>query len=252
MTDLTRCVVNSKYKTPEHGKVLSDDISKVTAESVSSYFIDEPRYPPAGRLKRKSPPDLMCATFGAMRHTNTLKTNEGFGVAKIGNGMRIIRYIEIELADCPGKHKTEYWKGDHPSLYRWPHPFLDELMTQDAERIEQKKPRNPYSEIVVHNEVIGAAKNKGHSMDQIMSLAPLDESKYIVVFAPEILFTASLIDCYKFYLHLINVGYKSSNILIMVDSAGGNAVLNILMLLKIANKDQPKGAFEFSPWRNLA
>ncbi|PVV02969.1 hypothetical protein BB560_002571 [Smittium megazygosporum] len=152
MTDLTRCVVNSKYKTPEEGKVLSDDISKVTAESVSSYFIDEPRYPPAGRLKRKSPPDLMCATFGAMRHTNTLKTNEGFGVAKIGNGMRIIRYIEIELADCPGKHKTEYWKGDHPSLYRWPHPFLDELMTQDAERIEQKKPRNPYSEIVVHNE----------------------------------------------------------------------------------------------------
>ncbi|PVU87938.1 hypothetical protein BB560_006405 [Smittium megazygosporum] len=286
MTDLIRGVFKSKSKTPEQDAILRKNISEAAAESALSYFRDGPRYP-SWSLGMQVTLDLVCATFGAMRHTNTLNTNEEFSVAKIGNAMRIIRDIEVDLTDCPGENKTEYWRVDHPSLYESPHPFFDELMSQDKERVEQNNPRQLYSEVVVHNEVIEAAKNKGHSMDQIMSLAPLDENEYIVVhfhggaycyestavyrrsmldfsqetgcrvflpdyrFAPENPFPASLVDCYQFYLHLINMGYKSSNILIMGDSAGGNAVLNILMLLKRANKNQPKGAVAFSPWCDL-
>lgn len=65
--------------------------------------------------------------------------------------------------------------------------------------------------------------------------------------APEYPFPASVEDCVTAYKWLLSKGFKSTNIIIMGDSAGGNLTLVTLLKLKEEGLKSPAGAVSLSP-----
>jgi epsilon-lactone hydrolase len=69
--------------------------------------------------------------------------------------------------------------------------------------------------------------------------------------APEYPFPAGLDDSVKVYQWLLASGFKSENILIAGESAGGGLCLAILLALKERNIALPAAAVSISPWTDL-
>jgi acetyl esterase/lipase len=69
--------------------------------------------------------------------------------------------------------------------------------------------------------------------------------------APENPFPAGLEDCIEVYTWLLRQGYKSENIVIGGESAGGTLTLSLLLGLKEEGIDLPKAAFSISPVTDL-
>ena len=69
--------------------------------------------------------------------------------------------------------------------------------------------------------------------------------------APENPFPAGLEDCIEVYTWLLRQGYKSENIVIGGESAGGTLTLSLLLGLKEECIDLPKAAFSISPVTDL-
>lgn len=69
--------------------------------------------------------------------------------------------------------------------------------------------------------------------------------------APENPFPAGLEDCIEVYTWLLQQGYKSSNIIIGGESAGGTLTLSLLLALKERSLELPKAAFSISPVTDL-
>jgi acetyl esterase/lipase len=69
--------------------------------------------------------------------------------------------------------------------------------------------------------------------------------------APENPFPAALEDCIEVYTWLLHQGYKSGDIIIGGESAGGTLTLSLLLALKEKGIDFPKAAFSISPVTDL-
>ena len=69
--------------------------------------------------------------------------------------------------------------------------------------------------------------------------------------APEHPFPAGLEDCVDIYNWLLEQGYKSENIIIGGESAGGTLTLSLLLALKERGIQFPKAAFSISPVTDL-
>ncbi|MBN2423431.1 MAG: alpha/beta hydrolase [Calditrichaceae bacterium] len=69
--------------------------------------------------------------------------------------------------------------------------------------------------------------------------------------APEHPFPAALDDCIEVYQWLLENGYKSSDIVIGGESAGGTLTLVLLLALKEKHIDLPRAAFSISPVTDL-
>ena len=69
--------------------------------------------------------------------------------------------------------------------------------------------------------------------------------------APEKPFPAALNDAVKSFKCLLRIGYKSQNIFIGGDSAGGNLSIVTILKLQETNKPLPSKVFLLSPWADL-
>ena len=69
--------------------------------------------------------------------------------------------------------------------------------------------------------------------------------------APENPFPAALNDAVKSYKSLLRMGYKSKNIFIGGDSAGGNLSIVTILKLQEINEPLPSKVFLLSPWADL-
>ncbi|KAJ2784380.1 hypothetical protein GGI15_002275 [Coemansia interrupta] len=69
--------------------------------------------------------------------------------------------------------------------------------------------------------------------------------------APQHPFPAQLHDAYIAYQHLLNQGFKPESVILAGDSAGGNLVLALTLLLKHINTTMPCGLLLISPWVDL-
>jgi epsilon-lactone hydrolase len=69
--------------------------------------------------------------------------------------------------------------------------------------------------------------------------------------APENPYPAALDDSVKVYQWLLDSGYKSENIVVAGESAGGGLTLAILLALKERKINQPVAAVAISPWTDL-
>lgn len=69
--------------------------------------------------------------------------------------------------------------------------------------------------------------------------------------APEHPFPAAVDDCIIVYEWLLEQGYRSSDIVIGGESAGGTLTLSLLLALKERGMDMPKAAFSISPVTDL-
>lgn len=69
--------------------------------------------------------------------------------------------------------------------------------------------------------------------------------------APEHPFPAALLDAAEAYEWLLSHGYKSKQILLVGDSAGGGLELGLCMHLKNQGKELPGGIVAMSPWTDL-
>ena len=69
--------------------------------------------------------------------------------------------------------------------------------------------------------------------------------------APEPPFPARLEDCVTAYKCLLENGYKSQNIVVGGESAGGTLTLSLLLALKEQSISLPKAAFASSPVTDL-
>lgn len=70
--------------------------------------------------------------------------------------------------------------------------------------------------------------------------------------APEYPYPHALNDSIKVYQSILNKGYKSQNIIMVGESAGGGLTLAILLALKQRNIELPKAAVAISPWTDLS
>ena len=69
--------------------------------------------------------------------------------------------------------------------------------------------------------------------------------------APENPFPAALNDAVESYISLLRMGYKSQNIFIGGDSAGGNLSIVTILKLQEMNEPLPSKVFLLSPWADL-
>ncbi|KAJ1722038.1 hypothetical protein LPJ53_003506 [Coemansia erecta] len=69
--------------------------------------------------------------------------------------------------------------------------------------------------------------------------------------APQHPFPAQLHDAYIAYQYLLNQGFKPESVIIAGDSAGGNLVLALALLLKHMRTTMPCGLLLLSPWVDL-
>lgn len=69
--------------------------------------------------------------------------------------------------------------------------------------------------------------------------------------APEHKYPAALEDSVKIYNSLLSYGYKSENIIVAGESAGGGLTLALLLALKQRGIELPKAAVAISPWTDL-
>lgn len=69
--------------------------------------------------------------------------------------------------------------------------------------------------------------------------------------APEHKAPAAMEDAVYTYYYLLEQGYKSEDILLIGDSAGGNLALATTLYLKDRKRDLPKGVIAISPWTDI-
>ncbi|KAJ2380135.1 hypothetical protein GGI05_006405, partial [Coemansia sp. RSA 2603] len=69
--------------------------------------------------------------------------------------------------------------------------------------------------------------------------------------APQHPFPAQLHDAYIAYRYLLEHGFKPESVILAGDSAGGNLVLALTLLLKHNNETMPCGLLLLSPWVDL-
>ncbi|PVV01669.1 hypothetical protein BB560_003902 [Smittium megazygosporum] len=216
---------------------------------------------------------------------------EKFDLGVIAHTLRGIRDMPVDISGYPGKYETVYWKthqNEHRSILTQD-LFSDEEFAGIQDRVQKELtvPRELFSEIVVHDSVFDREKKNGFSDQQIFSLSPLHPDEVILVhyhgggycyecpgayrrsmvdvsestgyrifvpdyrLAPEHPFPAGMLDGIEFYFHLMGLGFKPENIIIMGDSAGGNLCLCIIQILKRKSAKQPRGVVALSPWCSL-
>lgn len=101
----------------------------------------------------------------------------------------------------------------------------------------------------------------GYGMGDLISsralIAPIAKKCGMKVFsfeyrlAPESPFPAALEDCIDAYDYLIACGYKTENIVILGESAGGGLVFSTMLMLRKLGKELPHCAVAISPWADL-
>ena len=69
--------------------------------------------------------------------------------------------------------------------------------------------------------------------------------------APEAVFPSQLDEAVRVYRHLLSVGYKSENIILAGESAGGGLSYALALKLKELSIDMPAGIIAISPWCDL-
>ncbi|OMH83137.1 Monoterpene epsilon-lactone hydrolase, partial [Zancudomyces culisetae] len=189
-----------------------------------------------------------CASIGM--------TPETFDAEKIGTLFKPLRTFTARSIEEKGKFERHIWKIEADNLFISPKEVFDELAESDKKLAMESKPRELYTEVVVSNEFVKAAEEKGIDSSKLLGVAPLSENEKIIIhyhgggfciegpaicrglaadlsketgyrvflpsyrLAPENPFPKPIYDGYLFYKHMLNLGYKHENIIISGDSAG--------------------------------
>lgn len=99
--------------------------------------------------------------------------------------------------------------------------------------------------------VIGSPQSHRTHVSKFVDGSGINAFVFDYRLAPENPFPAGLEDALKAYNHLLEKGFKPSNIVFAGDSAGGGLCLASLLSLKEKNKALPAAAVVLSPWTDL-
>ena len=123
----------------------------------------------------------------------------------------------------------------------------------NAEWIIPNNPREDKVLLYIHGGGFISGSCKTHRM-HVAKFAKGTQLKSLVFdyrLAPEYPFPAGLEDCIEIYNWLLEEGFKSKNIVIGGESAGGTLTLSLLLALKERGISLPKAAFSISPVTDL-
>ncbi|OGR11199.1 MAG: hypothetical protein A3J85_07750 [Desulfobacula sp. RIFOXYA12_FULL_46_16] len=127
------------------------------------------------------------------------------------------------------------------------------INTIEAEWIIPEKPFEGKVLLYIHGGGFISGSCKTHRM-HVAKFALGCQLKSLVFdyrLAPEYPFPAALDDCVTVYKWLLEDGYKSDDIIIGGESAGGTLTLSLLLALKVQRVGMPKAAFSISPVTDL-
>ena len=123
----------------------------------------------------------------------------------------------------------------------------------NAEWIIPDTPREEKVLLYIHGGGFISGSCKTHRM-HVAKFAKETQLKSLVFdyrLAPEYPFPAGLEDCVDIYNWLLEQGFKSKNIIVGGESAGGTLTLSLLLALKERGIYLPKAAFSISPLTDL-
>ena len=123
----------------------------------------------------------------------------------------------------------------------------------NAEWIIPDTPREEKVLLYIHGGGFISGSCKTHRM-HVAKFAKETQLKSLVFdyrLAPEYPFPAGLEDCVDIYNWLLEQGFKSKNIIVGGESAGGTLTLSLLLALKERGICLPKAAFSISPVTDL-
>ncbi len=142
--------------------------------------------------------------------------------------------------------------------YSYPDNILFERINLDGltvEKISEINSENKYALIQLHG---GAYVLDYNDTYRKVAKAYLDCKKDLTVYspiyslAPKHPFPAQLNESIRLYKYLLSQGYKSENIIIAGDSAGGGLAIALTLYLRDHSISLPKAIITMSPWTNLA
>lgn len=100
--------------------------------------------------------------------------------------------------------------------------------------------------------VSGSCNDHRNIIAKVAKLTGLTALLYEYGLAPENPYSAALNDSINVYKAVLEKGYKSENIVVMGESAGGGLCLAILLAIKDKNLPMPKAAVAIQPWTDLS
>ncbi|OMH86407.1 Monoterpene epsilon-lactone hydrolase [Zancudomyces culisetae] len=225
------------------------------------------------------------------RTNTVFYTEENFDAEELGKNFKVMRNLtsnELRKSD-EGKYASHNWVVDIDEVCDVKKivdriPIFAELVSKDkSEKNGGHGLRTHFAEVVASKKIIesNGGEEKG------LSLNPLDKDEVVIVhyhgggycmitpgayrttgielsnltnhrvilpyyrLAPENPFPAPIYDGYMFLKYLHSLGHKQKNIILFGESAGGNLVLELLLVLEKLGEPQPRACISFSPWVNL-
>ncbi|PVU95630.1 hypothetical protein BB559_002669 [Furculomyces boomerangus] len=286
MTDLGFGFLNAM----EHGEKRTAFEEKVVAalgESSKKYFTEGPTLP-NWTLGFQLSLEMVKMAYGTVKSKAIEITEDNYTLEKALEVMTPFRITEADITGKGGQYRRHKWHVNRPEMLVSSDPIFDELTKDDVELARKNTPREFIADVIVPDSTIEKETEGGNTLDKILALEPLSENEPILVhyhgggyargspgiyrgallkiaketgyrviapnyrLTPENPFPSCIHDGYRFFQYLLGQGFKPENIVIMGDSAGGNLVLEIALILKNANEKQPRGIVAFSPWTDLS
>ncbi len=123
----------------------------------------------------------------------------------------------------------------------------------EAEWIIPEKPFEGKALLYIHGGgfISGSCKTHRMHVAKFAAGCRLNSLVFDYSLAPEHPFPAALDDCVTVYKRLLDDGYKSGDIIVGGESAGGTLTLSLLLALKEQGISLPKAAFSISPVTDL-
>lgn len=181
------------------------------------------------------------------------KSSDKFGVSLIKLASSISTVREHGAVDFKRLYSSKLSDD-----FKYPKGIVREtidFMNIKVESIRKKNALDKYAIIHLHggayvldfNDTYRRVAKKYLSLHQDLTVFSL-----IYSLAPKHPFPAALDESVGFYKYLLEKGFKSENIIIVGDSAGGGLAIATALFLRDSAIPLPKALITMSPWTNLA
>ncbi|OMH82055.1 Esterase [Zancudomyces culisetae] len=149
--------------------------------------------------------------------------------------------------------------GENPGAHHYAEVVASDTIIEaigDQKKALSLDPLNEHEVVVVHYHGGGyCIESPGVYRTSAAELSNIANYRVILPYyrlAPEHPFPAAIYDGYMFLKYLHKLGYKPENIVFFGDSAGGNLVMELLLVLNALGEAQPRACISFSPWSDLS
>ncbi|PVU86101.1 hypothetical protein BB559_006673 [Furculomyces boomerangus] len=287
MTDLALGILRGN-KTPDQEKMIDFFSSQLVGKTIKSFIRDGPKQP-NWNIGMQVSSEMIKVAYGSVGYRYATMNEDNFDSNFISQALKPLRNTAVEIVSRGGDFRRHQWEIALPNLFDSPDPMFDNLARSDKECSDNGSPRKLFAEVVSSKEFIkNTSQSLGIDYEDVFDIKPLNENEVVLVhyhggaflqgspgvykrlllrlhketglrviaptyrFAPENPFPAGIYDCFLFFKHLINQGFKAENIIIQGDSAGANIALVLLLILKQVGAKQPRGAIALSPGPNFS